>query len=175
MTPLALTLLVAAAAPTPPFVWSADRASVAGSLEAYDGKDTIHLVHHAGRTELRLERAGKLLYRFVGGPHTVCRVSEGRLYYAEYSPIASGCAVVAVDLEKGRLLWRTRLRGLGPVGHSQYLNRVVLDVAPAPHLTSDRPPVVVTVYARESNGDYAEFLDLDTGKTVFHHVYPPAP
>ena len=48
----------------------------------------------------------------------------GVLYRAEFHPHASGCAVAAYDLKVRRQLWRSELRGLGPVDHSKYFNAV---------------------------------------------------
>lgn len=70
------------------------------------------------------------------------------LYIAEYSPIASGCRVAAVDLKSGQQLWRTRLRGIGPTGHSKYLNLV--------NIETDGQLIVVA--GNEAHGRYIEHL-----------------
>jgi hypothetical protein len=64
--------------------------------------------------------------------------------------------VVAVDLKTGKRLWKTNLQGLGPIAHTKYRNRVIIEV-------DDRR---VTVYGNESSGRYVEQLDPRTGKTL---------
>lgn len=85
------------------------------------------------------------------------------LYRADYNPISSGCAVIAVDLKTGKDLWTVRLKGLGPIDHSKYRNRVWME------------PVddsIFAVYGHESAGRYAELVDWKTGKTLGHKVFP---
>jgi hypothetical protein len=89
---------------------------------------------------------------------------RGVLYRADYSPILSGCAITAVDLTTGKNLWTVDLKGLGPIGQSEDPNRVWME------------PVadgVLAVYGRESGGRYVELVDLTTGRTVGHKVFPP--
>jgi hypothetical protein len=85
------------------------------------------------------------------------------LYRADYTPISSGCAIIAVDLKSGKDLWSVSLKGLGPIDHSKYRNRVWME------------PVddsVLTVYGHESAGRYVELVDWKTGKTLGHKVFP---
>ena len=67
-----------------------------------------------------------------------------------------GFAVIAYDLKGGRPLWKTDLWGVPVSTHSQYRNRINLEI-------DDRHMVV---YGNESFGRYIELLDLKTGKTV---------
>ena len=84
-------------------------------------------------------------------------------YRAEFHPHASGCAVVAYDLKARRQIWRSELKGLGPVDHSKYFNAVRVEPL------SDE---VLAIYGKESAGRYVEIVSLKTGRTVGHKVFP---
>ena len=78
------------------------------------------------------------------------------VYLARFSDIATGCEVRAFRADTGRELWRTRLSGVGPIAHSEYLNHVQIRVV-------DGRPVV---FGWESAGRYVEILDAETGRTL---------
>jgi hypothetical protein len=59
-------------------------------------------------------------------------------------------------------LWKTRLKGLGPIAHKDYRNDVNLGLE----------KYAVCVRGKEAFGNYIEFVDRKTGKTVGHKVYP---
>jgi hypothetical protein len=77
------------------------------------------------------------------------------LYYAEFSPYASGCSIVAYHLKQGER-WKTPLWGIGPKGNSMYTNRVNMKLD-GNHLI---------VYGDESAGRYIELVDVRTGRIV---------
>lgn len=54
--------------------------------------------------------------------------------------------------------WKTQLEGVGPIGHSEYLNAVQL------RMIDGRP----TVFGWESAAKYIESLDPTTGAAVYH-------
>jgi hypothetical protein len=83
------------------------------------------------------------------------------LYYADYSPGSSGCALVAVDLKTGKQMWKSGLQGLGPIAHTRYRNSVTLEP------TDD----ALLVHGQESAGNYVEYVDKKSGKTVGHKVF----
>jgi len=56
--------------------------------------------------------------------------------------------------------WTTRLTGLGPIAHSEYLNAVQL------RMIHGRP----VVFGWESGGRYIEAVDPVTGAAAFHTV-----
>jgi hypothetical protein len=87
------------------------------------------------------------------------------LYVAHFSPIATGCSVVAYDLKARKELWKCHLKGNPPPGHSEYRHQV--------NITADGDAVLV--YGKESNGRYIEYVDAETGKTVGHKKLPPLP
>src|SRR5579859_2019854 len=78
------------------------------------------------------------------------------LFIAEYCPIATGCEVVALDLNTGSKLWSSLLQGIGPTGHSEYLNRV--------NIETDGKRIVVN--GNEAHGRYIEILSPRTGTTL---------
>jgi outer membrane protein assembly factor BamB len=84
------------------------------------------------------------------------------LYSARYSDISTGCTLHAFDLTTGRERWVVRLEGLGPIGHSEYLNSVQIRVM------SGRP----VVFGWESSGRYIESRDPTTGASTFHQLLP---
>jgi hypothetical protein len=143
--------------------WDDDRATFDKSLAASGYRGDVQVLRlDFGKCVYTLRPAGSAAeVRFGGHGETVVAVCGGALYYADFSPIASGCAVVAVDLTTGEQLWRAELRGLGPVDHSKYRNRVILDV--------DRN--AVRVLGKESSGRYIEYLDRKSGRTVGHKVF----
>lgn len=87
---------------------------------------------------------------------------DGVLYYADFHPIASRCAVVAIDLKAKKQLWKSDLKGLGPISHSKYRNDVRLEV-----LDDD----TLRVFGKESAGKYVEVVHRGNGKTLGHKVF----
>ena len=81
--------------------------------------------------------------------------------FADFSPLASGCTLIAYDLSNGKQLWRNDLRGLGPVVHSIYSNRINLDWVTKRH---------VAVFGKEICGEYVEVVDVQNGKSVYHRL-----
>lgn len=82
---------------------------------------------------------------------------DARLYVARFSNISSGAEVRAFQLKSGEEVWRTRVVGLGPIGHSEYLNEVQIGVLGAGRLQ---------VLGWESAGRYIEILDVASGLTL---------
>ena len=78
------------------------------------------------------------------------------LVYSTHSPIATGVQITAYDLSIGKLEWQTHLKGVGPVFHSKYRNQINLAVNDG----------VVTVYGKESSGQYIEKLNLTSGELI---------
>jgi len=156
------------AADSAKFEWSKEQASILYSLSQYSGSDEIHLIYdpkwRSGRPvplTIRIVRGGKVIFSQRGHEATVFKVVANIIYYADFLPGASGCAVVAYDLKKQKRLWRNNLQGVGPVYHSKYFNSVTLNA-------DDN---VVVVHGHEMVGDYVEYVDMKSGKTVGHRVF----
>ncbi len=167
---------VAAGAPVParedyekkareaPWEWSDERATAAGAAKGLPAGYRAEVEPHGdwGAAVIRVVKDGTVVHYFEGHLRTVFAVRDDVLYYADYHPSSSGCAVVAYDLRQHKQLWNTHLKGLGGVDHSKYHNAV--------HLGLEK--YAVCVRGKESYGNYIEFVDLRTGKTVGHKVYP---
>jgi len=80
--------------------------------------------------------------------------------YSQHSPIATGCTLVAFDLKTKQQVWETHLKGIGPVGHSKWRNRINLK------LTKDS----VTVYGDEATQKYIESVSLESGELIYHRL-----
>jgi hypothetical protein len=115
-----------------------------------------------GNASITISKDRKVLHRWSGHIASVFLAADDVLYYADYSRNATGCRLVAVDLKNGKELWKTRLKGLGPIRHFQYSNRVNLRL---------EDMAVLRVTSLESAGGYLEFVDRRTGKTVGHRVF----
>lgn len=77
--------------------------------------------------------------------------------------LAVAVSLVAFDLKRRKQLWRVNLKGVGPVAHSKYRNRINLRAGPGQ---------AVTVFGWESQGRYIEVVDLKNGKTLTHRRIP---
>jgi hypothetical protein len=147
-----------------PWQWSDERATAESSAKRLTGdyKAEIGPLDTFGYGTIRIVQDGGVVHSFGGHKRTAFAVRDGVLYYADFRPVSTGCSVVAYDLKAKKPLWKARLKGLGPIGHSRYQNAVNLDL--------DKQAVCVR--GKESVGRYIEFVDLKTGKTVGHKVYP---
>jgi|GEM_PF-5748164 len=94
--------------------------------------------------------------RVRGANATAMAHAKGRVFVALYSKIDTGATAVALDARRGAVLWRVRLRALGPVAHSQYLNELQMGI--------DHGNLVV--YGIESSGRYIEVRDGATGRIL---------
>ena len=147
-----------------PWEWSDERASAADSAKRVTGdyKAEVEPRDMFGRVVIRIVKDGSIVHSFEGHTGTVFAVRDGVLYYADFGRASTGCAVVACDLRKKKQLWKARLNGLGPIAHKDYRNAVNLDL--------DKQAVCVR--GHECLGNYIEYVDLRTGTTVGHKVYP---
>jgi hypothetical protein len=144
--------------------WSAERASVLDSLLRFPKDYQVELIRKKDQFGLtiRIVDAGKELCAWEGHYRSVFALGGDVLVYADFLPSRTGCALVAHDLKTQKQLWKTDLKGLGPIAHTRYANAVNLEVINGE---------VVRVFGEESAGKYLEYVDLKTGKTVGHRVY----
>jgi outer membrane protein assembly factor BamB len=110
---------------------------------------------------IRITDDGKEVYAVKGHWETVFARWQNTLDIAEFNPIATGCAVRAVDLTTGEQLWRSHLKGSSCREHSKYRNQVTIE-------TDGK---VLVIRGNESYSRYLEYVDLKTGKTLGHHEY----
>jgi hypothetical protein len=149
------------------FKWSEKEASVLYSLSAYSGDDEVQLIRNPRKQRwpldytIRFLRDNKPVLSITGHRYTVFKAVEDMVYYADFSFVSSGCTIVAYDLNQQKQLWRTQLQAMGMVSHSEYFNTITLDA-------DER---VISVFGREISGDYLEYLDARSGKTVGHKIF----
>lgn len=145
--------------------WSLDRADPLHCLLQQSGGEfdvTLSGDHREpGVVKVIITRDQKIAYEWVGHAYTVFQIVGDRLYYADYSSLGSGGAIVAVNLATGKVIWRAPLEALGPIEHSKYLNRM--------NLQADANSVRIT--GNESAGRYVEVKDTATGRTIAHRKF----
>jgi hypothetical protein len=102
------------------------------------------------------------------------------LYFAEYSPDAAGCTVIAYDLATGKEQWRSKLHQAQPQGHSGYGNLVSVRISSKGEGGEEAEDSAIVIVGNESYCDYTEVLDRETGESLAIKNYrvgfePPAP
>ena len=149
--------------------WSKEKASLAYSIKQHLPDYEVERVRekeYYTPINIRTKKDRKVIYSLENGhENTVFTRWKDILYIAEYSPIATGCEVVALDLNTGKLLWKTQLEGIGPTGHSKYLNLV--------NIQTDGQKVIVT--GNEAHGRYVEHLDLQSGRALANKKFNADP
>jgi len=112
----------------------------------------------------RLDARGGVVWRYaIPGlrPLDAVLLLEGDVLYAAlYRGMTSGCRAIALDARTGTLLWDEPLRGLGPIAHSAYENRVQIDLQPAG----------LVIYGNEWRGRYIEVLRPADGRRIGHRL-----
>jgi hypothetical protein len=146
--------------------WSKEKASAEYCKKAYKGDYEVELlpsggVGGGGSVNIRFYFNEKEVHTIVGHAGTVFGERKNVVYYADFTPYSSGCTVIAYDLKGKKQLWKTDLKGLGPISHTKYRNAVILEVKDD----------VVRVLGQESAGKYVEYVDLKSGKTVANRVF----
>jgi hypothetical protein len=145
--------------------WSDERATLKASVRAIPDAYKVRFDQTKGKPyalTIAITSPGQKAYSWEGHEYSVFIVARDILYYVDFGPGSNGCAVIAYDLKAGKPLWKTGVWGIGEVGHSQYWNRINLEIN-AHHLT---------VFGNEGYGRYIELLDLSTGKTVGNRLLP---
>jgi hypothetical protein len=145
--------------------WSAERASVGDSFLKFPNTYQVEMIRKKnkyGEITIRLVDDGKEIVAWEGHNRSVFSLNGDVLVYADFLSSRTGCSVVAYDLKKQKQLWKTGLKGLGPIPHFGYSNSVNLEI-----INND----AVRVFGNESAGQYLEIVDLKTGKTVGHRQY----
>jgi len=153
--------------------WSIDKACLAYSTEQHlpdfdverSGEGLFRDLE--GTLKIRSKEDGKLIYSYqkYASEHAVFTRWQNMLYVAEYSPVRTGCEVVAVDLKSGKELWRTKLQGIGPITDSKYENLVNIET----------DGEVIIVAGNEASGRYVEHLDIKTGKFLGNKQFESDP
>ena len=106
--------------------------------------------------QVRVFRAGKKIHQWNTHTEGAFVFVGSKIIYSNFESAASGCELIAFDLDSEKELWRTHLKGLGPIAHSEYWNQIYLE-----HSNGR-----VVVFGNEARGQYIEAVDPDTGKTI---------
>jgi hypothetical protein len=145
--------------------WVPERANASWDLARFRGDYQVEIVKKPNtfdQLSIRFcKEPGKPILALEGHHASAFLGKDGVLYFADFNPSSSGCALVAFDLADKKELWKTHLKGLGPIEHTKYSNRVALDFVGN----------AVKVLGHEAAGDYIEFVDLKTGKTAGHKIF----
>ena len=168
-----LALLIAAPLPPQPdfqrladaaeWKWLPENVGPLYSLQVYGGDYQVDIVKKPNtfdKLTIRFSKDGKTALTLEGHYATGFVADGNILYYTEYHPSSSGCSVVAFDLAAGKELWKSHLKGIGPISHFKYRNLVTIDFQGT-----------LRVFGHESAGDYVEFLDVKSGKTGGHKIF----
>ena len=148
--------------------WPKDKAHLKYCCEHYKGAFELENEEEGeGRETLVTfkDKEGKKVFSFLAHNQTVFVESNNIVYYANYTPHSTGCTLIAYDLKAGKELWKTGLKGLGRIAHFQYHNAVALDIKEG----------ALRILGNEAAGQYVEFVDMKTGKTVGHKVFKKDP
>ena len=145
------------------FHWQADESTILYSLSQMPHEYKFRLDYDPAESGMNLTflKAENVVITFRGHEHSVFKIHDDILYYPAFHFSSSGCQIVAYDLKSKKELWRKKVKGIGSVLHSAYQNLITLDV-------NDN---VVTIHGHESNGDYIESLDRNSGDIVSHQEY----
>jgi len=148
--------------------WVPERASARDGAKNFKGDFKAEVVEkdvNGFKSEkINFAKGDDVVFTIEGHAETVFAGRDNVVYYADFSQAASGCVVIAYDLGAKKQLWKTNLKGLGPIAHTRYRNRVTLDIKDD----------AVHVLGNEAAGKYVEYLDLKTGKTVGHKIVEKA-
>jgi hypothetical protein len=147
--------------PKDEFVLPEDQATLSYSISQV--KKPYQAVLSSGEGGSALEISGPNNVSITLGVHqySVFVVRDNKLYFADFHYMSSGCQVKGYDLKSGKRLWETQLKGLGPIAHSKYYNRVFMRFEGKD----------LVIYSKESAGRYREAVDPKTGKTVRSTVF----
>ena len=89
-------------------------------------------------------------------------IKDEVIVYAKFSFVATGCELTAFDLKDQKQLWRVTLQGVGDVTHTEYVNRINME------LRRDQ----IVVYGKETAGQYIEVRNLKNGELISNSVGP---
>jgi hypothetical protein len=141
--------------------WKDERATAAYSAKNLPDGYKAEVDPKGFGATIRFSKDDKEVAMVDGHEGTVFLVKDGVLYYADYGAMSTGYSLVARDLSKGKDLWKVPLKGLGPIRHFKYQNAVALDIVDG----------ALRILGHESAGNYIEFVDMQSGKTVGHKVF----
>jgi hypothetical protein len=151
--------------------WSDDRATAKDSANRFGSEEyRVGLAQEPpvvrghkrkpGPLRINVSRGDEQVLSWDGHQHSVFVQDGDVLYYTDFQDNSNGCTVIAYDMAKRRQVWRTHLKGIRVLAHSQYRNRINISKIDG----------TIVVYGKESFGRYIEVIDPGTGKTVGHKL-----
>jgi hypothetical protein len=146
-----------------PWSWPSETATPEACARSFGGGYEVDIVEPPAPSSyprIRVRQDGEEIIAWRAHSASVFVRQGDTLYYADFHPNATGCAIVAYNLRRREELWKTPLLGMGTVAHSMYTNRVNMKV--------DRDHLIV--YGDEASGRYVELLNAATGRTAAHRV-----
>ena len=149
------------AQPDKTWMWSDRESNILSYVMRGSEKYDITLTRSAKDFEqwsinVSISAGGKTRFEWETHDEGTFAFSGDLLIYSNHHRNATGCEIRAVDLAEGTTLWSTQLKGVGPVEHSKYRNRINLSLSDGK----------ITIYGNESSGQYIEILDLKSGETI---------
>ena len=141
--------------------WSEDQATLTQSMMEVK-KPFVASLRAVDRAQLlEISEGTRIAASVPTHRYSVFLIKDARLFVADFPYMSSGCAVECFDLKRGKSLWRSDLKALGPISHSKYYNRVLMRFEGSS----------LVVYGKESAGRYRETLDTKSGKTLENKIY----
>lgn len=110
--------------------------------------------------QIRVLKGGELRHQWYTNDGGTFWIEDNLLVYDRHSDTATGCELFVFNLEKRQQLWTKFLKGLGPIDHWSYRNKINLSVREGR----------IKVLGNESYGQYIEIVDLVSGKTIEHRI-----
>lgn len=147
-----------------PWEWADEKSLLKFSIDKHLKDYTVETTEPAPGSGLTVNvktEDGKEVCSFAAHTGTVLARSGDTLFVTDFGPASTGCSLQAIDLKTGKQRWKTRVKGLGPISHTKYRNRIIMD--------ADGKAIVIR--GNESAGRYIEFIDVKTGKMLANRVY----
>jgi hypothetical protein len=160
-----------------PFRFDERNANLTASLSEFRADCQLLMAYNPDKwhdVEFRFVRNGKEFLSIQGHPRSVFFTSGNTLYFADFIPISNGCTILKYDLTTGKLVWATKLTGLGEIAHSRYLNEVTMWEKNLDGTEAENEGAVV-VCSHEAGGNYEEVVDMESGKILAHRIFDPGP
>jgi hypothetical protein len=157
-----LPLLVLAAQVPVSWFWSDEQATRQYSMDQVKKPYSASLQVVDRDQMVEIATKGKKVLSIPTHEFSVFTIKDGKLYLAEFHFMASGCQVESFDLKTGKSVWKTPLKGLGPIAHSKYRNRVLIRFEGK----------TLVIYGNESSGQYREVLEPKSGKMLDNATFP---
>jgi hypothetical protein len=147
-----------------PWLWPAETATPEACARGFGDGYEVEIVQPKEPSlspTIRVRKNGEDIVAWRAHSASVFVRRGDMLYYADFSPSASGCRIVGYHLQAREEIWKTPLLGVGRLAHSMYHNRV--------NMKLDNRHLII--YGDEAASRYIELLDPFTGRIVGHRLW----